>query len=48
MDLHSKTRHVDPMLDYCWPSVVDGGPTLVEHWVNKLCFMGIYANGDDM
>ena len=21
------------MLFYCWPNVVDGGPTLKQHWV---------------
>ena len=34
--------HVDPMLGWCWPSVVDGGPTLAQHWVNVSCLMGAY------
>ena len=25
---------MDPMLDKCWASVEDGGPTLVQHWVD--------------
>ena len=28
------TRDVDPMLNLCWPSVVDGGPTWTQHWGN--------------
>ena len=32
----SRTRDIDPMLDQCWASVVDGGPTLVQHWVDVL------------
>ena len=26
----------DPMLDQRWDSVVDGGPTLILHWVDVL------------
>ena len=29
------------MLDQCWASVVDGGPTLVQHWVDVSCLLGI-------
>ena len=29
-----QTRHIHPMLDRCWTDVVDGGPTLVQHWVD--------------
>ena len=29
-----QTRHVDPMLSWCWSSVCDAGPTLAQHWVN--------------
>ena len=28
--------HIDPMLDQCWANVVDGGPTLVQHWIDEL------------
>ena len=35
-----QTRHIDPMLDQCWADVVDGGPTLVQHWVDVSCFLG--------
>ena len=33
-----KTRGVDPMLFYCWTSVVDAGPALNQHWLNVTCF----------
>ena len=26
------------MLCQCWASVVDGGPTLTQHWVNVSCW----------
>ena len=29
--------HADPILVWCWPDVVDGGPTLNQHWVNFSC-----------
>ena len=32
-----QTRYVDPMLDQCWASVYDGGPALVQHWVDVSC-----------
>ena len=35
--IHSKDN--DPMLVHCWDSVVDGGPTLIRHWVNVLCLL---------
>ena len=27
------------MLFYCWPSVVDAGPTIKQHWFNASCFL---------
>ena len=36
-----KTRDIDPMFDQCWANVVDGGPTLVKHWVDVSCFSGM-------
>ena len=36
------TRYVDLMLFLCWPSVVDDGPTLKQHWLNDLCLLGKY------
>ena len=27
-------------LDYCWPSVADGGPTLFRNWANVSCYLG--------
>ena len=35
-----RTRHVDPMLAYCWQSVYDAGPTLRQHWINVPCLLG--------
>ena len=29
------------MFDQCWANVVDGGPTLVKHWVDVLCLRGV-------
>ena len=34
------TRNLSPMLDQCWANVVDGGPTLVKHWVDVSCLLG--------
>ena len=28
------------MIDQCWPTVVDGEPTLVKHWV---CYFVVFA-----
>ena len=28
------SRDIDPMLYQCWASVVDGGPTLIQHCEN--------------
>ena len=39
--LSQQTRDVLPMLAQCWASVVDGGPTLSQHWVNFSCLLGI-------
>ena len=30
--------HRDPMLFVYWASVIDGGPTLKQHWVNESAF----------
>ena len=37
-----QTRHTFPMFDQCWAIVVDGGPTLVRHWVDVSCFLGLF------
>ena len=29
-------RYINPMLVQCWASVVDGGPTLDQHWVSSI------------
>ena len=29
------------MFDKCWASVVDGGTTLVQHWVDVSCLLGM-------
>ena len=31
----------NPANTKCWSSVVDGGPTLNQHWFNVLCLLGI-------
>ena len=36
-----QTRDIQPVLEKCWTSVEDGGPTLNQHWVNVLYFLGI-------
>ena len=37
-----QTRDIDPMMDQCWASVVDGGTTLVQHWVDFSWFAGYF------
>ena len=39
IDIPANTIH-DPMLDQCWANVVDGGPTLVQHWIHVSCLLG--------
>ena len=29
-----QTRDIEPMLGQCWIDVLDGGPTLTQHWFN--------------
>ena len=38
-----QTRDVDPMLNWCWASVVDGGATSTQHWVNVSCLLGSHT-----
>ena len=42
LDLSQQTPDIDPMFDFdqCWASVVDGGPKLVQHWVDVSCSLG--------
>ena len=35
-----QTRDIHPRLVQCWTSVVDGGPTLNQSWVNVSCLLG--------
>ena len=35
-----QTRYIEPMLSWCWPSVVDDGPTSTQHWLNVSCLLG--------
>ena len=35
--LSPQTRDIHPMLFQCWPTVLDAGPTLKQHWVNVPC-----------
>ena len=39
-----QTRDVDPMLVYSWLDVVDGGPTLGQHWFNVSCLLVCHVN----
>ena len=34
-----QTGDIDPVLDQCWATVYDAGPTLVQHWVDVSCVM---------
>ena len=36
----SQTRDVEPMLVWCWPIIVDAGPTSTQHWLDASCLMG--------
>ena len=38
--LSQQTRHIDLMLNQRWPTVYDGGPTLVQHCVGASCLLG--------
>ena len=42
-----QTRHIDSMLDQCWPNVLDGGPTLAQHWIDVSCLLGQYLTSVD-
>ena len=35
-----QTRDSEPMLVQCWADVVDGGPTLSQHWFTGSCLLG--------
>ena len=36
------TRDIEPILAQCWVDVVDGGPTLNQHWFNVSCLLGLW------
>ena len=36
-----QTRDIEPLLFQCWVSVVDGGPTIKQQWLNISCYKGI-------
>ena len=38
--LTQQTRDIEAMLGQCWADVVDGGPTLNQHWFNVSCLLG--------
>ena len=38
----SQTRDVEPMLGWCWPSVVDAVPPSAQHWLNASCRMTLH------
>ena len=35
-----QTRYIHPILDQCWSTVYDAGPTLVQYWVDVSCLLG--------
>ena len=35
-----QTRYINPLLVQCWTSVVDGGPTMDQHWFDVSCLLG--------
>ena len=37
--ISQQIRDFDPMLYQCWASVVNGGPTLLQHWVDVPCLL---------
>ena len=37
-----QTPAVGPILVWCWPSVVDDGPTSAQHWENASCLLDTY------
>ena len=40
-----QTRHIHPMFEQCWPTVYDGGPLLVKHWVDvSCCWVYVHVN----
>ena len=39
-----QTRHIYPMFVQCWPTVYDAGPTLLKHWVDVSCLLGLEAS----
>ena len=41
-----QARDIEPMLDQCWASVVDGGQTLIQYWVDVFCLLGPVTVGD--
>ena len=37
----TRVQDVESMLVLCWSNVVDGGPTVNQHWYNILCLLDI-------
>ena len=37
---NQQTRDIEPLLVQCWASVVDGGPTLNQQWLNLSSSLG--------
>ena len=40
LSLSHIARDAEPMLVYCWGSIVDAGPTLNQHRLSVACFLG--------
>ena len=34
-----QTRDIEPLLDQCWSTVYDAGPTLIQQWLNVSCLL---------
>ena len=38
--LGSLSANIHPLLDQCWSTVYDAGPTVIQQWVNVSCLLG--------
>ena len=36
-----QARHIYPVFEQCWPNVAGSWPTLVKHWADVSCLLGI-------
>ena len=40
--ISQRTRHINPTLEQCCPTVYDVGPAMVQHWIDVSCLLGYY------